>query len=106
MLAAGVAVAGGTDAPYGSCDPWPAIATAHSRRTRRGALLGPDEALDETRSLALFTGHPHDPARSRCIVVGEPGDLCILDGDALPHPVGDGRVAATIVSGRLVHRLV
>jgi predicted amidohydrolase YtcJ len=103
-VAAGVRVAAGTDAPFGGADPWIAVAAAHRRRTRDGAPLGPREALDETRAFALFTGHADDPARPRRIAVGEAGDLCILDGDALPPPLADGRVAATVVGGRVVYR--
>jgi predicted amidohydrolase YtcJ len=105
LQAAGIRVAAGTDAPFGGCDPWIAVAAAHHRRTRGGAPLGPDEALDETAALALFTGHPDDPARPRRVAAGEPGDLCVLEGDELPHPVADGRVAATVVGGRVVHPL-
>ena len=103
---AGVRLAAGTDAPFGRADPWLAVATAQRRRTRTGLALGPDEALDETAALALFTGRADDPARPRHIAVGGPGDLCILDGDALPAPVADGRVAATVVAGDVVHRLI
>ena len=40
LLAAGVAVAGSSDAPYGPLDPWRAIAAASTRRTCAGELLG------------------------------------------------------------------
>jgi predicted amidohydrolase YtcJ len=104
---AGVPVAAGTDAPFGSGDPWVAVAAAHRRRTRRGAALGPAEAIDESRALALFAGDADDPSRRRSLSAGEPGDLCVLDGDALPYPAGDGGpVVATAVAGRVVHRLI
>lgn len=102
---AGIPVAGGTDAPFGDPDPWLAIMAAHRRRTRDGSPLGPDEALDQTEALAQFSGHSAEPTRLRRIAVGEPGDLCILEADFLPPPVAEGRVAATVVAGRVVHRI-
>ncbi|HXX89366.1 MAG TPA: amidohydrolase family protein, partial [Acidimicrobiales bacterium] len=104
LHAAGIPVAAGTDAPFGSPDPWLAVAAAHRRRTSAGRALGPEEALDEATALALFSGDPRDPARPRRVEVGAPGDLCILDGDALPAPAGSGGpVPATVVAGRVVH---
>src|SRR5204862_3556523 len=40
LLAAGVPVGAGTDAPFGSPDPWAAVAAAVERRTETGRLLG------------------------------------------------------------------
>ena len=106
LRAGGVRVAAGTDAPFGSADPWLAVAAAHRRRTRLGRGLGPGEALDQSSALGLFMGEAAQPARPRRLTAGAPGDLCILDGDALPAPAGPGGpVVVTVVAGRVVHRL-
>ena len=60
-LEAGVPIAAGSDAPYGAPDPWRAMAAAVDRRTRDGAVLGPDQALTPEEALALFSGSLEDP---------------------------------------------
>ena len=79
LLAAGIGVAGSTDAPHGPANPWQAIAAASTRRTRSGAVLGDAERIDARRALDLFLTGPHDPAgRPRRVVKGAPADLCLL----------------------------
>ncbi|MGH9016970.1 MAG: amidohydrolase family protein [Acidimicrobiales bacterium] len=104
LLAVGLAVAGGPDAPFGSPDPWTAITTAHGRRTRHAAVLGRDEAVARPTAVALFAGHAHDPGRRRRrLALGEPGDLCLVKGGSIPEPGGSDAVLATVVAGTLVH---
>jgi predicted amidohydrolase YtcJ len=79
LLDAGIVLAGGSDAPFASPDPWAAMAAAVSRRTVSGALIGADEALSPEEALALYLADPADLARQRRIAVGEPADLCLLD---------------------------
>ena len=80
LEAAGIAVGGSTDAPYGSLDPWRAMAAAVERRTRSGAPIGPDEAVSPARALALFLGRPDRPGGPPAQVeVGATADLCLLD---------------------------
>lgn len=93
LLAAGVAVAAGSDAPYGDPDPWKAVAAASTRRTPRGAVLGEAERVGRDTALDLLLGGPHAPGRPRRITVGAPADLCLRDGDG---------VAATVIGGRVV----
>ncbi len=62
LLAAGVPVAAGTDAPFGDPDPWRAIAAAAQRTTAAGSPLGPAERIAAQRR----TGHvPHIRRRPR-----------------------------------------
>ncbi len=103
-LGAGVPVAAGSDAPYGTPDPWLAMAAATGRRTRAGATLGAEEALLPEEALALFSGPLEAPGGPpRRIVPGAPADLCLLTlpwaraRDALSREL----VAATICNGRL-----
>jgi predicted amidohydrolase YtcJ len=97
---ASVALAAGTDAPYGPADPWLAMQAAVDRRTRAGALLGESEAVTPERALALFTTPPHAPGGPpRSVVAGAPADLCLL---ALPWSRARDRLAAADVVGTWV----
>ncbi len=49
LLAAGVAVAAGTDAPFGRPDPWRLVDAAVNRRSPSGAVIGADERLGRGR---------------------------------------------------------
>jgi predicted amidohydrolase YtcJ len=103
---AGVALGGGTDAPFGPDDPWAAVAAAVSRVTRSGHVLGPDERLSPDRALRLFLSDPARPGGpARTVHVGAPADLCLLDV-GFPRVLEDpssGHVVATVADGRLVH---
>ncbi len=80
FLEAGVALGGGTDAPFGDPDPWRAMQAAVDRRSAAGAALAPDEALPPERALALFTTPAAAPGASpRRIAIGAPAHLCLLD---------------------------
>ena len=80
LLAAGVRLGGGTDAPFGDPDPWRAMQAAVDRRSEQGAVLGAAEAISPERALALFTSPARAPgAAPRSIVMGGRADLCLLD---------------------------
>ncbi len=103
---AGVVLAGGSDAPFGSADPWAAMRAAVSRQTADGAVIGPDEALDPEAALALFLADPLDLDRERHIAPGESADLCLL---SLPWAKSRSRlvaedVRATWIAGSIVHQ--
>jgi predicted amidohydrolase YtcJ len=104
-LAAGVPLAAGSDAPYGSPDPWRGIAAAVRRRSASGAPLGPDEALSPEQALALYGAPLGDPgAPTRGVAIGAQADLCLLDRpwrDARARLASDD-VRATWCAGRLV----
>jgi predicted amidohydrolase YtcJ len=103
LLAAGVGVAAGSDAPYGDPDPWRAVAAARDRTTPSGAVLGAEERITAQRALELHLGPLHDPAGpARSVEVGAPADLCVLAEPlevALAEPA-DVTVRATIRAGR------
>jgi len=107
LEAAGVAVGGGTDAPFGPDDPWLAMRTAVTRRTRTGAPVGPDEAIAPRRALDLFLSRPDAPGGPpRAVAAGGPADLVLLDctlAEALDD-LDARHVLATVVRGQLVHR--
>jgi predicted amidohydrolase YtcJ len=80
LLAGGVPIGGGTDAPFGHPDPWRAMQAAVDRRSETGAVLGAPEALSPERALALFTSPAQSPGGApRRIAVGAPADLCLLE---------------------------
>jgi predicted amidohydrolase YtcJ len=108
FLDSGVPLAGGSDAPFGSPDPWASMAAAVSRTTRNGLLMGPEEALTPEEALALFLAEPADLTRQRCIESGAPADLCLLDRPweeaRLRLSAADVRV--TIAGGRMIHNRI
>lgn len=105
LISAGVPVAGSSDAPYASPDPWAGIAAAVSRRTAGGAALGADEAVTPAQALGLYLDDPTAPGRrARRVALGEPADLCLLRAplrEALAAPSAE-LVAATVVGGGVV----
>lgn len=107
LLDAGVPVAGSTDSPYSSPDPWLAMRAAALRRTGGGAVVGESERIGPARALRLFLGDLADPGGpSRGVSIGAPADLCLLAhplAGALDRLSSDS-VVATVRAGRLVHR--
>ena len=95
LIAAGVPVAGSTDAPFGALDPWTAMRAA----VERPAV----ECVSAARALELFLGRADRPAQPRSVEPGQPGDLCVLDvpPDEALHVLASDMVSATIVGGRL-----
>jgi predicted amidohydrolase YtcJ len=79
-LRAGVALAGGSDAPYASANPWVAMHAAVNRRTSGGRLLAVEEALTAEQALDLYLSPAQTPGRNlRRVVIGAAADLCVLD---------------------------
>ncbi|MFN8034442.1 MAG: amidohydrolase family protein [Acidimicrobiia bacterium] len=104
LLDANIAVAFGSDAPYGPADPWVAIRAATTRRTRAGRAVGTGERLAGRDALARFLTPWHDPGGApRRVEPGTPADLCLLHeplAEALRDPTSDA-VRATIIDGSL-----
>ncbi len=106
LVAGGIRTGGGTDAPFGSPDPWVAIRAAVDRRTREGTVLGPGERLSPERALDLFLTRPDDPGGSpRRIEVGAAADACLLrvGWAEARRALASDMVAATIRGGRPVY---
>ncbi len=105
LLAGGVGVAAGTDAPFGDPNPWRAVAAARDRTTPSGAVLGPDERIPAARALDLFLTPVDDPAgRPRRVAPGAPADLCVLAAplaETLADPAA-ATVTTTVRAGRVV----
>jgi predicted amidohydrolase YtcJ len=105
LIQAGLAVAGGSDAPYGPVDPWVAVAAAINRKTADGRVLGPAEAIPMDPALRLYQGHAMNPAAARSVGVGQPSDLCVLREPIMEIPGGfvHPTVLATVVRGAVVY---
>jgi len=101
----GVTLAAGSDAPFGSLDPWQAITAAVSRQTLTGQIIGHDEALSPEEALALFLADPLDLGRQRELTVGAPADLCLLDRawTRARNELSSDHVRATWIGGGIVH---
>ncbi|MEU9288629.1 amidohydrolase family protein [Streptomyces sp. NPDC048275] len=96
LAEAGIPLAAGTDAPFGTTDPWGVMRAAVERTDR--------EAVARRAALDLFTGEPRLPGRARRLTVGSPADLCLLHvplREALDLLTAD-IVRATFVGGRPV----
>lgn len=104
LLAAGPPVVLSTDLPFGDADPWAAMRAAVNRTTASGVVLGARECIDARMALTMFLGSPERPTRPRSVEPGQPADLCLLTGDPAEvlRELDAGRVAATIIEGRVV----
>jgi predicted amidohydrolase YtcJ len=103
LIRAGVLVAAGTDAPFGPADPWQCIASATTRRTALGQIMGSAERVPASRALRLFLADSDDLVRIRTVALGQPADLCLLHtplAEMLARPSAE-LVRATIIGGRL-----
>ncbi len=103
---AGLRVAGSTDAPFGSPNPWQAIWAAVTRRTQfGGVVLGAAERVKSEQALALFLSHLDDPGGvPRQVKPGEPADLCLLEAPwrEVAAAMPENPVRATWVGGEWV----
>lgn len=106
LLEAGIAVAAGTDAPFGDPDPWACIRAAVTRTTSSGRPLGPREALSPARAVALFLRHWADLGLTRMVASGQPADLFLLGTPLAEAVAGPGppAVTATLAGGMLIHQ--
>jgi predicted amidohydrolase YtcJ len=100
LLAAGVHLALGSDAPVAPLDPWVAISAAVGRSRGERAAWHPDQAISRQAALAASARGRHG------IAVGEAADLAICEIDPYVASVADLRrmpVAATLLAGRFTH---
>lgn len=103
---AGVAVAGGTDAPFGDLDPWACMRAARDRLSAAGIEVSPSERVSARTALDLFLGEPLSPAEPRTVVAGSRADLCLLSAPpavVLAELTAD-LVDATMIGGRIYPR--
>src|SRR4029077_2539039 len=96
---AGVSVAGGSDAPFGTEDVWAAMHAA----VRRPPLFRAEEAVSPAQALSLFLGEPAWPDRQRLAAPGQPADVVLLRAGPLEalDSLASDLVAATFVDGEV-----
>jgi predicted amidohydrolase YtcJ len=107
FLDAGIPLAGSTDAPYGSPDPWLAMHAACNRATDAGRFIGAQEKLTPEQALALFSADPLAPgAAVTPLAVGDDADLCLLDKNwaSARQQLSSAAVAVTMLAGELVYQ--
>lgn len=106
LLAAGIATAASTDAPFGPDDPWLVVRAAVDRTTESGRRVGPEEAVSAHVALDGFLAPLAAPGGApRSVRVGAPADLVLLDrpiGDALADPSAS-HVRTTWIGGMVRH---
>jgi len=102
LIDGGVAVAAGSDAPFGGADPWHVMRAA----ARRPANLGPGEAVAPAAAVRLFVGEPTAPGVPRLVAPGYPADLILLrcPPREAARALASDLVAATFVGGGQVYR--
>jgi len=108
LSAAGIPLAGGSDAPFGSADPWAAMQAAVSRQTIQGSVIGAQEALSPEEALALWLADPADFSRRGEVGKGAPADLCLLSRpwSQVRQRLFSEDVVLTVASGQIVHDLI
>lgn len=108
LLDAGMALAAGSDAPFGDPDPWAAMQAAVQRRTPSGIAMGAAEALTPEQALDLFLRDPADLTRRRKVETGAPADLCLLDCDwrTARADLSAAHVRSVFVAGRTIFNSV
>ena len=105
LLVAGVPVGLSSDAPYGPLDPWRVMDAAVQRRTRSGAVIGPDERITPLAALHAYLASPGDPGGPiRLVRPGATADLVLLHAplaEALQR-LDAALVRSVLIGGNLV----
>ena len=105
LAAAGVPLAGASDAPVVPPSPWMGIAAARTRRTAAGRPLAPGERLGAAAALGLFTRGAAFALHADALGwlrPGGPADLVVVAPDPLrapPDEVAATEVRLTLVDG-------
>jgi predicted amidohydrolase YtcJ len=109
LLAHGHAIAGSSDAPFDSSDPWVGLAAALDRVAPGGGSANstPEETLTVDQALALYTGNAAvalGETDRGCLEAGYRADLVITDAPDLERAIGAGAggVVSTWVGGACV----
>jgi predicted amidohydrolase YtcJ len=110
LTALGVRVAGSSDAPVTHHAPLFGIQQAMTRATMDGQVCGPNERLDLTAAIRLYTINgayaSFEEGIKGSIEPGKLADLVLLDEDLARVPadqVRDTPVAMTVVGGEVVY---
>lgn len=109
ILDAGIRTGGGTDGPVVPQNPFWSMWWMTTRRTLRGDVLGPEQAITGAEALELYTsGSAYTQFMENSLgtlAVGKLADLVVVDVDprsAPPDELFDLRPKTTVVDGRVV----
>ena len=106
FLDQGIGLAGGSDGPYGSIDPWTSMRAAVSRKTRRGLTMAASECLQAKEAFALFCGTLEQPAAGYgAVVAGMLADLCLMSQpwSSVLEKLDSRDVRLTVCRGRVIY---
>lgn len=106
FLQAGIRFAAGSDAPYGSIDPWSAMFAATRRTTPEGVVMNASEQLTPRQALDLYAGELQAPGGGqRQLKPGSPADLCLLAApwESVQKQPDSKHVALTICAGQILY---
>lgn len=105
----GVPLAGSSDSPVATHNPWIGFVAAVNRTTTAGTVLGAEEAISADEALAMYTTGGafvlNRPAITGRIEPGAHADLIVLDSDPRDLPLDAVRgleTVATMVDGEWV----
>tara|TARA_B100000029_G_scaffold437611_1_gene452917 strand:+ start:11 stop:1432 length:1422 start_codon:yes stop_codon:yes gene_type:complete len=100
-----VRLAAGSDAPFGSANPWLSMKAATLRKTADGTLLGSSEKLRPMEAIDLYIGSLDNPSVPRTLSVGSKADLCLINQtwEQLIVDLSQAHVSATFLRGELIY---
>ncbi len=114
LIASGIPVIGGSDAPVERGDPlieFYAAVYRHDLEGFQGPNWRPEEAVVRSEALKMFTLWPAYGAfaedRLGSITVGKEADLTAFDRDIMtitPADIPDGKAVLTVVKGKVIYR--
>ncbi len=101
FLKADIALAAGSDAPFGKFNPWVAMDYACNRP--KG--LSYDEEITAEQALGLYQKKASNLSQQRRIAIGQPADLCLLTKPwrTVRNQLAQVKIQATFIDGSLVY---
>jgi len=111
MRQMGIVAAGNNDCPITYYSPFVQMYSAVTRRTDSGRVIGPEEAIDISEAIRVYTWNGAYAAGEEdwlgSIEPGKLADLIVLDRDITavpPEELLETKVLVTIVDGEVVYR--
>jgi len=111
LLKSGITVAGSSDCPVVSANPFAGMYAAMSRATETGGVLLPEEKITFPEALMMYTGSAakatFEERIKGSIIPGKLADLVIVKGELArlqPHEMRDTVVEMTIFDGKIAWR--
>lgn len=99
-----------TDCPVVEIDPFANLYTMITRKTERGTLIGPEQALSLEEALHAYTYSSAYASREETIkgrlLPGQLGDVAVFDCDFFtvePEAIRDAACDITVLGGEIVH---